>query len=159
MDPNMGATPDGRVWTRYEYRKRTIGDWRELTGYGSCTNTARKTGQALAQPRTSPRVKEIISVPRVFLEKAGLPSNGNAYRAGRFFLECYMGRLLASWEVCRHGMAGPTDHSYGNVSPGDAVNNMIDDLENGKSETSLSYLIQSKNRIERLIANRLNSTK
>lgn len=72
--------------------------------------------------------------------------------AGRFVLECYLGRLLEPWEVCRHGINGPNDHSYLNVSPGDAVNNMIDDLENGKSQTSLTYLIQAQSRLARLIS-------
>lgn len=155
----MGATFDGRVWTRYVFRKRTIGEWRELTGFGGYTGTPKTSGQALAAPRTSNRKKEFINVPRVFLEKAGVPAKGTAYNAGRYLLECYLGRRLASWEVCRHGINGPNDHSYGNVSPGDAVNNHIDDLENGKAETNLTYLIQAKNRIERLIANRLNTTK
>ena len=55
--------------------------------------------------------------------------------------------------MCRHGTGGPDDHSYLNVSPGDAVNNMIDDLENGKSHTNLTYMIEAQNRIARIISN------
>ncbi len=159
LDPNMGATPDGRAWTRYVARRHggVIGEWRELTNY-TARNSNRKSDspQCRAHPRTSSNLKNKIKLPAAFAPSA---SSGGQYTAGRFTLECYLGRALESWEVCRHGIAGPDDHSYGNVSPGDPVNNMIDDLENGKSETNLTYLIQAKNRIDRLIANRLNTTK
>lgn len=92
-----------------------------------------------------------MSLPKTFTNIRG--KSANKCIAGRFTLECYLGRTLESWEVCRHGIAGPTDHSYLNVSPGDAVNNMIDDLENGKSETNLTYLIQAQSRLARLISN------
>ncbi len=152
----MGATVDGSIWTRYVKRTQAIGPWRELTGY---QKSGRQTqGPGLSQ--TGKRLKASIGAPKIFVRKFYRnPTKTGMINCGRFTLECHLGRSLEVWEVCRHGIAGPNDHSYGNVSPGDSVNNMIDDLENGKSETNLTYLLQAKNRIDRLIANRLNTTK
>ncbi len=150
----MGAAFDGSIWTRYVKHKKggVVSEWRELTNY-TAKNSTRKsnTPQAKASPRTSVNLKQQIKLPFAF---APAVSRHGQYLAGRFTLECYLGRTLESFEVCRHGIAGPDDHSYLNVSPGDAVNNMIDDLENGKSETSLTYLIQAQQRIARLISQR-----
>lgn len=156
LDPNMGVTFDGSIWTRYVHKRKAgaVGEWRELTKYQAEKTTVATKQQSV---RTSGRTKANIGVPKAFLNNIGSKRRGWTL-AGRFTLECYLGRQLESFEVCRHGIAGPNDHSYLNVSPGDAVNNMIDDLENGKSETSLSYLIQAKNRIDRLISG-LTSTK
>ncbi len=151
----MGATFDGSIWTRYVAYKSggVVGEWRQLTAfYGGKA----KGGNGVRGPAVSSERLSNVPLPSYFMRARGYKSN--TYKAGRFTLECYLGRFLESWEVCRHGIAGPNDHSYLNVSPGDAVNNMIDDLENGKSETSLSYLIQAKNRIDRLISG-LTSTK
>jgi hypothetical protein len=157
----MGATPDGRAWTRYVANRRggVIGEWREVTTFTSGRPPAPSTSKSKAQPRINNRSRQNITLPNTFVAKTCNAARRNQYNAGRYFLECYMGKLLESWEVCRHGIAGPNDHSFANVSPGDAVNNMIDDLENGNSETNLTYLLQAKNRIDRLIANRLNTTK
>lgn len=159
LDPNMGAAIDGSIWTRYVARRHggVVGEWRELTNYISRDRYLKSdSNQAKGQARTTKRSKEMISLPTAF-EPAS--HRHGAYMAGRFTLECYLKRVLESWEVCRHGVNGPNDHSFSNVSPGDPVNNMIDDLENGTAETNLTYLIQAKNRIDRLISNRLNSTK
>ena len=153
LDPNMGATFDGRLWTRYVAHKRggVVGEWRELTKFAGPGSPSRKsyTNTSLTQKRST-KNREMVTCPNIFSKILGRKTS--KFTAGRLFLECYLGRSLESWEVCRHGIAGPNDHSYLNVSPGDAVNNMIDDLETGKSETNLTYLIQAKNRIERLIS-------
>lgn len=157
LDPNMAATFDGRIWTRYVmYKRDVIGEWRELKKYRA-NNTKKKYNNPAsnAKVRTSKRTRTFIDLPRSF---TSVWYRSCSVVAGRFTLECYLGRTLESWEVCRHGTGGPDDHSYLNVSPGDAVNNMIDDLENGKSHTNLTYMIEAQNRIARIISN-LTSTK
>lgn len=151
----MGASIDGSIWTRYVTRKHggAVGEWRQITKFYS----GRVKGEKNLGPAASSVTLSNFTPPRSFTKTLG--RNGRTYKAGRFTLECYLKRPLESWEVCRHGIGGPNDHSFANVSPGDSVNNHIDDLENGKAETNLTYLIQAKNRIDRLIANRLNSTK
>jgi len=147
----MGATFAGEIWTRYEKRSSKVGEWRVLDKYQRHSSSVSTRGHAKSSGRTKTRV----CVPRAFARKNwGKPTGDVAGLAiaGRFTLECYLGRTLESFEVCRHGIAGPNDHSYLNVSPGDAVNNMIDDLENGKSETSLTYLIEAQQRLARLIS-------
>ena len=151
LDPNMGATFDGRIWTRYAPRKQTIGEWRELTSYRSW---GRKTQAPNSKkPRQRIRERDLVTVPAIFARKFYPNSSSPAINAAKFNLECYLGRRLESWEVTRHGPGGPNDHSYMNLSPGDAVNNMIDDLENGNSQTSLKYLIQAQHRLARLVLN------
>lgn len=153
LDPNMAATFDGRIWTRYVARKHgaVIGEWRELTSYSKAHY--RKQGPGVKQ--SSARTKTLINAPCCFVRKFYPESKTNhgKINAGKYVLECYLGRCIESWEVCRHGTGGPDDHSYLNVSPGDAVNNMIDDLENGKSHTNLTYMIEANNRIARIISN------
>ena len=155
LDENMGATTDGSIWTRYVGRKRggVVGEWRQITSFRS----DKVSGKGNQGPTPSSEKLSNVTLPLHFCRIAG--KGTNSYKAGRFTLECYLKRRLESWEVCRHGIGGPNDHSFANVSPGDSVNNMIDDLENGQSKTNLTYLIQAKNRIDRLIANRLNTTK
>ena len=157
LDPNIGATFDGSIWTRYVAFKRNgiVGEWRQLTNYYSWRRESPKT---CGRPRSTNRLLCDITIPYAFTRNIPGHKRGGKYNAGRFTLECYLGRALESWEVCRHGTAGPNDHSFSNVSPGDAVNNMIDDLENGKSVTSITYLVTAKNRIDRLISG-LTSTK
>ena len=145
----MGATFDGRVWTRYAHRTQIIGEWRELTKFYSCRTQSEKS---CGRPRSTNRLSHDITIPAAFARNIPGHNRGCKYNTGRFTLECYLGRTLESFEVCRHGIAGPNDHSYLNVSPGDSVNNMIDDLENGKSETTLTYLIQAQQRLARLIS-------
>ena len=147
----MGATFDGHIYTRYVFKTQAIGEWRELTNYQS---SGRKT-QGPGVKKSRYRSRDLVNAPRIFVQKF-YPNtkSGGKLNAAKFILECYLGRQLESFEVCRHGIAGPNDHSYLNVSPGDAVNNMIDDLENGKSETNLTYLIQAQQRIARLISQR-----
>lgn len=146
----MGAAFDGSIWTRYVKFTQAIGPWRELTGY----QKAGRLTQGPGVSQTSKRLKTIIGAPKIFVDKFyPNPTKTGMINCGRFALECYLGRTLESFEVCRHGIGGPNDHSYLNVSPGDAVNNMIDDLENGKSETNLTYLIQAQSRLARLISN------
>jgi hypothetical protein len=145
----MATTFDGRIMTRYIHYTRRVGEWRELTGY-------QKEGRQTQGPgviQTSKRLKVLIGVPKVFADKFYRnPTKTGMVNCGRFTLECYLGRPLESWEVCRHGTGGPNDHSYLNVSPGDAVNNMIDDLENGKSYTNLTYMIEAQQRIARIVS-------
>jgi hypothetical protein len=152
LDPNVGTTYSGRFFTCYKARKHggvTTDEWRELIPknneiYRGCPNSSR-TGDVLVLPATA--AEKIYGSKR--------PG-----RSGRFALECYLGRPLLSFEVARHGVNGPADHSYTNLQVGDSVNNMIDDLENGKSITSLSYLLEAVARLTRLICSyRLNSTK
>ena len=148
----MGATFDGQIWTRYIARSSKVGEWRLLNKYRPGSGNVSSRGHA----KYSNRLKVEICVPMVFARKNFNKPTGPVacqVSAGRFTLQCFLGRTLESWEVCRHGIAGPNDHSYLNVSPGDAVNNMIDDLENGKSETNLTYLIQAQQRLSRLISN------
>lgn len=156
LDPNMAATFDGRIWTRYVAYKSggVIGEWRQLTKFYS--NKVRGKG-TMGVTRSS-ETRSMVKLPMHFCRLIGVEQRQGSYKAGRFTLECYLGRPLESWEVCRHSTGGPNDHSYLNVSPGDAVNNMIDDLENGKSHTNLSYMIEASNRIARIILN-LTSTK
>ena len=152
----MGATFDGEIWTRYVPRKHggIVGEWRLITTYSRARNSA--STRIDKKFRNSARDKEMVTLPAAFTKN--VPDKmSQLFLAGRFALECYLGRTLESFEVCRHGIAGPSDHSYLNVSPGDAVNNMIDDLENGKSRTSLTYLIQAQSRLARLIST-FNST-
>lgn len=159
LDENVGITFYGHIYTRYVAHKRggVIGEWRLITSYKGTTVRGKRNDPKF---RTSIRERVFVSLPLAFtkLYWAEVGFTTCSVNAGRFALECYTGRRLEVWEVCRHGIAGPNDHSYLNVSPGDAVNNMIDDLENGKSETSLTYLIQAQNRISRLISG-LTSTK
>lgn len=158
LDPNIGATFDGEIWTCYVPHKHggTVGEWRLVTKYKKAMN--RTNTRTNPKFKTSARTKEQVSLPVAFTSKIPGKVKTCSVNAGRFTLECFLGRTLETWEVCRHGIGGPDDHSYLNVSPGDAVNNMIDDLENGKSETSLTYLIQAQQRLARLISS-LNSTK
>ena len=157
LDPNMAATFDGRIWTRYVARKRggVIGEWRQLTNFYSWRSESEKT---CGRSRSTNRLLSDITVPLAFSRNIPTTNRGGKYNAGRFTLECYLGRPLESWEVCRHSTGGPNDHSYLNVSPGDAVNNMIDDLENGTSHTNVTYMIEAHNRIGRIIST-LTSTK
>lgn len=151
LDPNMGANFDGEIWTRYVKGRPggVAGEWRQVTKFSQSRIYGKGAG---GRARTS-TTKDMVLLPNHFCRVIGKLSQRGMYKAGRFTLECYLGRPLESWEVCRHGIAGPNDHSYLNVSPGDAVNNMIDDLENGKSETNLTYLIQAQQRLARLISN------
>ena len=152
----MGATFDGEIWTRYVKNRRggVVGEWRQVTKFSKSGTY----GEAKCGPARTSTTKDMVLLPNHFLKIIGKGSHKGKYKAGRFTLECYLRRPLESWEVCRHGIAGPNDHSYLNVSPGDMVNNMIDDLENGKAETNLTYLIQAQQRLTRLISN-LTSTK
>ena len=96
LDPNMAATFDGRIWTRYVAYKRggVIGEWRELTKYTS--DRMRKESN---RPKTSNRTKTKIAVPTWFAAEF-YPNGKRGYGtiiAGRFTLECYLGRRLESY--------------------------------------------------------------
>jgi hypothetical protein len=65
-----------------------------------------------------------------------LPTNSFRVLAGRFNLECYLGRTLDDWEVTRHGPGGNGDHSKDNLTVGCQLNNIIDEVLAGKIKTS-----------------------
>lgn len=150
LDENMGAAFDGTIWTRYVPNKSdVIGEWRVLNRYYGCR--VKVLNPHCGPKSTSTRTSDVV-VPGSFSRRVP-NSRKQMYNAGRLTLECFIGRVLENHEVCRHGVGGPNDNGYLNVAPGDGLNNIIDDLENGKSETSLTYLIQAQQRIERLIRN------
>ena len=151
----MGASYNGRLFTRYENRTGRIGEWRELTKYFGAERRLASSLTSAVQ-KSSTKTRELVTIPVRFQRVKGFKANKAT--AGRLCLECYLGRPLEKWEVCRHGQSGPDDHSYTNLQVGDAVSNMIDDIETGRSETSKTMLIENIARLERLLLSRFNST-
>lgn len=147
-DPNVGTTFEGEVYTRYVKGCRTISDtWRH------CSYTIRKNG-------LNTKKREQLTIPAVAAENLGyscydskrgkhVPQSKILF--GRFALECFLGRRLEGYEQCRHGSGGHDDHSYTNIEVGDAINNVLDDVENGSRGTNLTYLIKAQARIDRMI--------
>ena len=151
LDANSGTTFDGRVFSCYKKGTRTgeLDEWVECPWV--CIEKYK------GKPNTT-RTADYVRLPAATAQLLGKKTS--TLNSGRFALECYIGRSLHSYEVARHGANGPADHSYTNLLVGDSVNNMIDDLENGKSITSLSYLVEAQARLTRLISSyRLNPTK
>ena len=156
-DSNVGASYSGRLFTRYEYRTGLVGDWRELTNFSGSGRYNRKAHSPTSQAqKNSVKNREQVTIPVKFREKLG--GSTNRVTAGRLFLECYLGRRLENWEVCRHGQSGPNDHSFTNIQVGDAVSNMIDDIETGKTRTSKTQLIANIARLERILLSRFTAT-
>ena len=58
------------------------------------------------------------------------------------------GRWPFWWEHVRHMDGNPDNHSFDNIELGDWVNNVIDELELGRTETTVAYIDKA---IERLL--------
>tara|TARA_R100000951_G_C2513836_1_gene141274 strand:- start:11 stop:514 length:504 start_codon:yes stop_codon:yes gene_type:complete len=140
---SIAADPNGSVytlWTKGAGSRRpqlTESNWRLITTYCG----------AKFRPNQS------IALPKPVCEELGV--KGFRVLSGRFNLECYLGRTLQRWEVCRHGDLGNCDHSLANLSPGCQLNNIIDDVESGRIKTTPEQLRIAIDRLSCL----LNSTK
>ena len=126
--PQIGATADGKVYTLWTKgvgsRRPTLGaSWRELTTYCGAKF----------------RPKQSIALPSNVVKYCPNPNHIRVV-AGRFNLECFLGRILEDWEVCRHGSGGNCDHSKGNLSVGCQLNNIIDEVEIGAIKTNKEQL-------------------
>ena len=107
-----------------------------IISYRKCT-----TGYILSDPkdgygwdgkgrRTSNRVRMNVSV--------GAPYR--TFSTQRIALAAKLGRLLEPWEEVRHIDGDFKNNCLDNLEVGDHLNNIIDDLTQGKRETSLEYL-------------------
>ena len=68
--------------------------------------------------------------------------------AGRFNLECFLGRDLEKHEVCCHGPGGNSDHSKANISVNCQLNNIIDSVIDGSIPTTQESIALAINRLE-----------
>ena len=103
------------------------------------------------------RPKQSIALP---VEVATQLGNKNKCRviAGRFNLECYLGRPLETWEVCRHGIRGNCDHSIGNITVGCQLNNIIDEVIAGRIITNRSQLVEAIERLTDYLSTHVDAT-
>ena len=68
----------------------------------------------------------------------------------RIALAAKIGRLLEPWEEVRHIDGDFKNNHLDNLQVGDHLNNIIDDLENGKRKTSTEYLEEAITRLKAL---------
>lgn len=131
---DIGASEDGKVWTCWtkgsgSRRPFKTEYWRHQDTYCGAKF----------------RPKQSIALPKEVANQ--LQTSNCRVLAGRFNLECYLGRKLQDWEVCRHGDLGNCDHSKSNLSVGCQLNNIIDEIELGRIKTTTD---QIQHAIERL---------
>lgn len=138
----IAAAKDGSVWTLWTKGSnqnnppRLSNDWRLITTY--CGAKFRPK-QSIGLP--APVARELY------------PDGKSQFRviAGRFNLECYLGRVLKDWEVCRHGRGGNSDHSFDNLSVGCQLTNIIDEVEMGRIKTSPDHLRAAIHRLTTIL--------
>lgn len=68
----------------------------------------------------------------------------------RLVLAAKLGYWPPEWIQCRHRNSNPRDYSWDNLVPGDILNNIIDDIENGVRETSDEYIEEAIARLRTL---------
>lgn len=138
---DIGATEDGSVYTCWSKGKNQNSpparqkEWRKITSYCG----------ARFRPNHS------ISLPVPVHKALGLTTT--RILSGRLNLECYLGRSLHPWEVCRHGKGGNQDHSKANLKAGCQLNNIIDDVEYGKIPTTPEQVEDAINRLQVYLTN------
>ena len=131
----IAAAPDGSVYTlwtkgRGSRRPQLTDKWRLQDTYCGAKF----------------RPKQSIALPSEVAKQ--LPHSGYRVLAGRFNLECYLGRTLLEHEVCRHGDKGNSDHSIDNLTAGCQLNNIIDEVESGRIKTTRAELERAITRLE-----------
>ena len=136
----IGAAEDGTVYTLWSKgvgsRKPALTDeWREITTYCGAKF----------------RPKQSIGIPSEVAKELNDKAQFRVV-AGRFNLECYLGRSLEDWEVCRHGNAGNCDHSLKNLSVGCQLNNIIDEVESGGIKTTPEQIQIAINRLTAILS-------
>ena len=72
----------------------------------------------------------------------------------RVVLSAKLGRKLESYEDACHINGDPTDDRMVNLKVGDRLNNIIDEIESGRIETSVDYLDLAIERLEKLRKNK-----
>jgi hypothetical protein len=134
----IAAAPDGSVytlWTKGAGARRPAlsSEWRKITAYCG----------AKFRPNQS------MAIPKPVAIEMGV--KGFRVLSGRFNLECFLGRCLEPWEVCRHGSGGNQDHSMSNLQPGCQLNNIIDEIELGRLVTTRPQILRAINRLQCLL--------
>ena len=97
------------------------------------------------------RKKQSIALPAPVARQVTTGKAHFRVIAGRFNLECFLGRPLQQWEVCRHGPGGNSDHSKANLSVGCQLNNIIDEVEAGNIQTTPEQLKEAIHRLNALL--------
>jgi hypothetical protein len=137
----IAAAEDGTVWTLWTKGKnqnnppKLTDNWRLIDTY--CGAKFRNK-QSIALP--APVARQIVT-------------GKTHYRvlAGRFNLECYLGRTLKEHEVCCHGPLGNNDHSKQNLTVDCQLNNIIDEVVAGRITTTPESLQRAINRLNELL--------
>jgi len=92
------------------------------------------------------RPRQSVATPAPVTRALGLTHH--RVLAGRFNLECFLGRKLESHEVCCHGPGGNGDHSKANLSVGCQLNNIIDSVIDGSIESTPESIDLAIRRLE-----------
>ena len=122
-----------------------------IPGFSNYKATA--CGNIISHKGKSPRVMKQKPQKNARCRKQVRLTDDNGERRSpvshRVILSAKLGRELEPWEQVRHRNGDRNDNRMGNLVPGCAILNMIDDIENGTRETNADYLDQA---IARLIS-------
>ena len=111
-----------------------------VTEEGEIVSYCGKTRRVLKQkPQKNARCRKQVKL------------RGDTFTTHRVILSAKLGRWLEPWEQTRHIDSDRNNNAMDNLLPGCAILNMIDDIENGSRRTSLEYIREAIDRLERML--------